>query len=78
LLLLARFMAFYWIGEGQGHVQSLIAAAILIVLGLQAFLLGLLADLIARNRQLSEDISYRLKKNALEGRSPGSDTPPGL
>ncbi len=78
LFLLARFMAFYWIGEGQGHVQSLIAAAILIVLGLQAFLLGLLADLIARNRQLSEDISYRLKKNALERRSPGSDTPPGL
>ena len=65
LFLLARFMVFYLGGQGQGHVQSLIAAAILIVLGLQAFLLGLLADLIARNRQLSEDINYRLKKSDL-------------
>ncbi len=65
LSLLARFMVFYIGGQGQGHIQSLIAAAILIVLGLQAFLLGLLADLIARNRQLSEDVSYRLKKSAL-------------
>lgn len=66
LLLLARFMVFYFQGQGQGHVQSLIAASILIVLGLQAFLLGLLADLIARNRQLSEDVSYRLKQSAHE------------
>jgi hypothetical protein len=61
LFLLTRFMGFYIGGQGQGHIQSLIAAAILIVLGLQAFLLGLLADLIARNRQLSEDVSCRLK-----------------
>ncbi len=72
LFFLARFMAFYLGGQGQGHVQSLIAAAILIVLGLQAFLLGLLADLIARNRQLSEDVSYRLKKIALGSRPTGS------
>ena len=74
LFLLARFMAFYIGGQGQGHIQSLIAAAILIVLGLQAFLLGLLADLIARNRQLSEDVSYRLKKIALGNRQTGSGT----
>jgi hypothetical protein len=74
LFLLARFMVFYIGGQGQGHIQSLIAAAILIVLGLQAFLLGLLADLIARNRQLSEDVSYRLKKITLGGGQPGGGT----
>jgi hypothetical protein len=54
------------IGEGSGHVQSLIIAAILVVLGFQTFLLGLLADLIARNRYLSEDLSYRIRKLEFE------------
>ena len=76
LFLLVRFAVFYLNGQGQGHVQSLIAAAILIVLGLQTFMLGLLADLIARNRQLSEDVSYRLKKSALDRRDAGTERPP--
>lgn len=60
--LVARFFYFYWIGDGAGHVQSLVIAALLVVLGVQTFLLGLLADLIARNRHLSEETNYRLKK----------------
>lgn len=60
--LVARFFYFYWIGDGAGHVQSLIIATLLVVLGVQTFLLGLLADLIARNRHLSEETNYRLKK----------------
>jgi hypothetical protein len=61
-LLLGRFGYYYLIGEGQGHVQSLIVASILVMLGFQTFLLGLLADLIARNRQMSEEMGYRLRK----------------
>lgn len=60
--LVARFFYFYWIGDGAGHVQSLVIAALLVVMGVQTFLLGLLADLIARNRHLSEETNYRLKK----------------
>lgn len=60
--LVARFFYFYWVGDGAGHVQSLVIAALLVVLGVQTFLLGLLADLIARNRHLSEETNYRLKK----------------
>jgi len=60
--LVARFFYFYMIGDGAGHVQSLVIAALLVVLGVQTFLLGLLADLIARNRHLSEETNYRLKK----------------
>lgn len=67
-LLLARFAYFFIIGEGQGHVQSLIVASILVMLGFQTFLLGLLADLIARNRQLSEEMGYRLRKMELGAR----------
>lgn len=62
LLLLARFLYFYLIGDGTGHVQSLIVAAILVVLGFQTFLLGLLGDLIAKNRHLNEETNYRLKR----------------
>lgn len=68
--LFARFMYFYIVGEGQGHIQSLIIASILIVLGFQAFLLGLLADLIARNRRIVEEISYRTRKTNLEAMYP--------
>jgi len=60
--LLARFLYFYAVGDGTGHVQSLILASILVVLGFQTFLLGLLGDLIAKNRHLSEETNYRLKK----------------
>lgn len=62
LALVARFFYFYAIGDGAGHVQSLVIAALLVVLGVQTFLLGLLSDLIARNRHLSEETNYRLKK----------------
>jgi glycosyltransferase involved in cell wall biosynthesis len=62
LLLLVRFLYFYSIGDGDGHIQSLILASILVVLGFQTFLLGLLGDLIAKNRHLSEETNYRLKQ----------------
>jgi glycosyltransferase involved in cell wall biosynthesis len=70
--LLARFLYFYAIGDGTGHIQSLILASILVVLGFQTFLLGLLGDLIARNRHLGEETNYRLKK-AEFGRSVSHD-----
>ena len=62
LALVGRFGYFFLIGEGQGHIQSLIVAAILIVVAFQTLLLGLVADLIAKNRRLSEDANYRLRK----------------
>lgn len=62
VFLLVRFSYFYVTGDGSGHVQSLIVASIAILLSFQTFLLGLLADLIAKNRHLNEEINYRLKK----------------
>jgi glycosyltransferase involved in cell wall biosynthesis len=68
-ILLLRFFTFYAIGDGTGHIQSLIVASILVVVGFLTFLLGLLGDLIAKNRHLGEETNYRLKK-AEYGRSP--------
>lgn len=47
---------------GSGHVQSLILAAVFLIAGFQTLLIGLLADLIAVNRRLSEDMLIRLKR----------------
>ncbi len=57
-----RFVYYYLQGQGGGHVQSLILASMLIVIGVQTFMLGLQADIISANRKLLEDIQYRVKK----------------
>ncbi len=62
LLLGIRFLVFYFQGTGAGHVQSVILAAVLLIIGFQTFLIGLVADLISANRKLSEEILYLLKK----------------
>lgn len=60
ILIGARFLYLFLAGHGQGHVQSLILAAILIVVAALFFMLGLLADLISVNRRLLEDLRTRL------------------
>jgi glycosyltransferase involved in cell wall biosynthesis len=62
LILGIRFLVFYFQGTGSGHVQSVILAAVLLIIGFQTFLIGLVADLISANRKLNEEILYLLKK----------------
>ncbi|RJP60317.1 MAG: glycosyltransferase [Candidatus Auribacter fodinae] len=62
LALAVRFLIFYFMGEGSGHIQSLILSSILFSLGFQLIMFGLLADVVASNRKLGEDIQYRIKK----------------
>ena len=56
-----RFLFFYLTGAGDGHVQSLIASSILLGVGFQTMLTAFLADLLAVNRRLMEDVQYRVK-----------------
>lgn len=58
-----RFLIYYFYGSGEGHVQSLILVAILILFGVQSLIAGLQADIIAANRKILEDIQYRLRKD---------------
>ena len=62
LLLVGRFLYFYIQDDGAGHIQSVIIGAVSLVIAVQMFALGLLADLLAVNRRLMEDILERLKK----------------
>ena len=57
-----RFLFHYLNGEGDGHVQSLILAAALLLMGFQTLLVAFLADLLAANRKLLEDLQYRIRK----------------
>jgi glycosyltransferase involved in cell wall biosynthesis len=56
-----RFLYFYWSGTGWGHLQSLILAAVLLIVGFQVALIGLVADVISGNRKLIEDLLYRVR-----------------
>jgi glycosyltransferase involved in cell wall biosynthesis len=56
-----RFLYFYFTGDGSGHLQSLVLAAVLLIVGFQVVLMGLVADVISSNRKLIEDVLYRIR-----------------
>lgn len=68
VLLGMRFMYFYLTGRGDGHVQSLIAASLILVLAALAGMCGIVADLISTNRKLMERINSRLLELSLSQR----------
>lgn len=67
LVLGVRFLVFYVQGNGAGHVQSLILAAILSIVGFQVGLIGLIADSVSMNRRMLEEMLYRARKQELGG-----------
>lgn len=63
-----RFVWYFLTGDGQGHIQSLILAAILLLTGVQVSLIAVLSELIAINRKLLEDIQSRVKSVDLQNK----------
>ncbi|MCP4613443.1 MAG: glycosyltransferase [Planctomycetes bacterium] len=62
-----RFIYYvYILKDGTSRIQSLILASILLGIGFQTILVAFLADLIAANRKLTEDVQYRLRKMDLD------------
>jgi hypothetical protein len=61
-----RFLYFYFTEGGFGHVQSLLLAAVLMIVGFQILLMGLIADVISANRKLLEDLLYRIRSIELD------------
>ncbi len=72
LAISVRFVYYYLTGTGAGHLQSLIASAILMIVGFQVLVIGLLADVISANRKLLEDLVYRVRTLELP---PSRNTP---
>lgn len=65
VLMIVRFLFNYAIGEGMGHVQSLILSGALLALAGILSVGGILAELIAVNRQLLEEIRIRQLRHEL-------------
>ncbi len=62
MILGLRFLYYYLFGDGQGHIQSVILAGVMMGIGFQTILVAFIADLLSVNRKLLEDIQYRLRK----------------
>jgi glycosyltransferase involved in cell wall biosynthesis len=58
-----RFLVLSAMGDGGGHLQSLILTAILVLIGFGVIGLGVLADLVSVNRKLIEEIRYLLSRD---------------
>ena len=68
ILLGIRYLFYYFQGD-PGHVQSVILAGVLLIVGIQISMMGIAAELISFNRKLLEDIQLRIKKEELNSRT---------
>ncbi|MFV9646741.1 MAG: glycosyltransferase family 2 protein [Desulfobacterales bacterium] len=62
MLISLRFLYFYLTGNGSGHIQSIVLAALLLGTGFFLCVAGLIADLIAVNRKLMEKLDWRVQQ----------------
>ena len=57
-----RYFVFFCSDEGGGHLQSLILASTLLIVGFQTIVVGLLGDVISANRKILQDVQYHVRK----------------
>jgi glycosyltransferase involved in cell wall biosynthesis len=73
-----RFLVYVLLGQGVGHIQSVIFTGMCVTLGFLLGMLGFLADLMATNRRLIERVEWRLRRLErtldADGRSRSGDT----
>lgn len=74
-LLGVRYLLLRAGGSGEGHVQSLLLATAIGVVGVQTIIFGLVADLMAANRRLMEETLYRVRKLEYGGPRPIGTNP---
>ncbi len=77
LIPFTRFIVAYAGGEGAGHVQSLIFGAVLFNSAVVLFAIGILGDLLASQRIMSQRIFERVRRIELELNVPPSHYEPG-
>lgn len=75
----ARFLVRFMQGNGSGMIQSLILAAVLLMMGFQTISLAFIADLLAVNRKLLEDLQAKARERELGAGDPavGTEAIPG-
>jgi glycosyltransferase involved in cell wall biosynthesis len=69
--LFVRWLLLFFLEDStRVRAPSLIVAAVLVLVGFQLWTFGLLADLLAANRKLLEDVQYRIRR--AEAGAPGA------
>ena len=58
----ARFLWFFFSGEGEGHIQSLILGSTLFLVAVQFAALGVLGDILAGSRVIQQRILERVRR----------------
>ena len=61
-----RFLYFYMTIDSSGHIQSVVLSGVLIGLGFQTGLIAFVADLLAVNRKLLEEIRYSNSRSTVD------------
>jgi glycosyltransferase involved in cell wall biosynthesis len=64
-----RYLFFLILGQGTGHIQSVVLSGVLIGISFQMILVAFIADLLGVNRKLLEEIQYRLRKQDIKEES---------
>lgn len=62
-----RFLYFFFTAGGAGHIQSLIAACTLLIIGFVCVMIGILGDTICANRKILQDVQYHARKQYYDG-----------
>lgn len=62
IILGVRFLIRFFSGYGAGNIQSLILVSLLITIGVMMWVIGVLADTIAANRKIMQDVQMRVRR----------------
>lgn len=78
---LAAWSPFVWDwvvnGDRAGHLQSIVLGGVLLIASIQVFALGVIADLIASHRTVSQRTLERVRRIELELNIPPAHYEPG-
>ena len=75
-----RFLIAFWSGNASGHIQSLILASTLLMMGFMTWVVGILSDTIAGLRKILEDTQYHARRadyatDGMEKAAQGTEEP---
>ena len=62
LILGVRFLVFFFSGNSAGHIQSLMLASTLMMMGFMTWVVGVLSDTISAERKILEDVQYHARR----------------
>ena len=62
LILGIRFLVYLFQGQSAGHIQSLILASTLLMMGFMTWVVGVLSDTISAERKILEDVQYHARR----------------